>query len=65
MEHGAGEKILSRLLTLGQFGQEGGIYYRTPFTTAERAAIVRIREWMREVGLVVRRNAVGNVIGRV
>jgi allantoate deiminase len=59
------EKIFSRLLTLGQFGQEGGIYYRTPFTAAEAAAIDRIREWMQEVGLTVRRDAVGNVIGRV
>jgi len=60
-----GEKILGRLLTLGQFGQDGGIYYRTPFTAAETAAIDRVAEWMREAGLAVRRDAVGNVIGRV
>jgi len=65
MEHATGEKILSRLLLLGQFGQEGGIYFRTPFTTAEAAAIDRIREWMHEVGLTVRRDAVGNLIGRI
>ena len=65
MGHATGEKILSRLLLLGQFGQEGGIYFRTPFTTAEAAAIDRIREWMQEVGLTVRRDAVGNLIGRI
>jgi allantoate deiminase len=61
----AGETILGRLLTLGQFGQDGGIYYRTPFTAAETAAVDRVAEWMREAGLAVRRDAVGNVIGRV
>jgi allantoate deiminase len=58
-------KILGRLLVLGQFGQAGGIYYRTPFTAAETAAIDRVAEWMRETGLTVRRDAVGNLIGRV
>jgi allantoate deiminase len=65
MGHATGEKILPRLLLLGQFGQEGGIYFRTPFTSAEAAAIDRIREWMQEVGLTVRRDAVGNLIGRI
>jgi hypothetical protein len=51
MEEATGERILSRLLTLEQFGQDGGIYFRTPFTTAETAAIDRVREWMEEVGL--------------
>lgn len=60
-----GEKILGRLLTLGQFGHASGIYFRTPFTAAETAAVDRVREWMREAGLGVRRDAVGNVIGRL
>jgi allantoate deiminase len=58
-------KLLDRLLALGQFGHEGGIYYRTPFTPAETAAVDRVGEWMREVGLAVRRDGIGNVIGRV
>jgi allantoate deiminase len=65
MEQATGERILSRLLTLGQFGQDGGIYFRTPFTPAETAAIDRVREWMEGVGLAVRRDAAGNVIGRI
>jgi allantoate deiminase len=60
-----GAKLLDRLLALGQFGHEGGIYYRTPFTPAEAAAVDRVGEWMREAGLAVRRDGIGNVIGRV
>jgi allantoate deiminase len=60
-----GAKLLDRLLALGQFGQDGGIYYRTPFTPAETAAVDRVGEWMREIGLTVRRDGIGNVIGRV
>jgi allantoate deiminase len=60
-----GVKLLQRLLALGQFGQAGGIYFRTPFTDAETAAVGRVREWMQEAGLRVRRDAIGNVIGRV
>jgi allantoate deiminase len=60
-----GAKLLDRLLALGQFGQDGGIYYRTPFTPAETAAVDRVGEWMREAGLAVRRDGIGNVIGRV
>jgi allantoate deiminase len=59
------DRILARLLTLGQFGQDAGIYFRTPFTAAESAAVDRVREWMEEVGLAVRRDAIGNVIGRL
>jgi allantoate deiminase len=40
------------------------VYYRTPFTAAETAAVERVSEWMREAGLAVRRDAVGNLIGR-
>src|SRR5688572_18288886 len=58
--------LLNRLLLLGQFGQDSsGVYYRTPFTPAETAAVERVTEWMREAGLTVRRDAIGNVIGRV
>jgi allantoate deiminase len=60
-----GARLLDRLLALGQFGQAGGIYYRTPFTAAEAAAVDRVGEWMREAGLSVRRDGIGNVIGRV
>jgi allantoate deiminase len=60
-----GAKLLDRLLALGQFGQDGGLYYRTPFTPAETAAVDRVGEWMREAGLAVRRDGIGNVIGRV
>jgi allantoate deiminase len=59
------DRILARLLTLGQFGQDAGVYFRTPFTAAESAAVDRVREWMEEAGLAVRRDAIGNVIGRL
>jgi hydantoinase/carbamoylase family amidase len=41
-----------------------GVMTRTYLTSAHHAAAAQLAEWMREAGMSVRRDAVGNVIGR-
>lgn len=59
-------RLVSRLSELARLGAlpEGGCY-RPLYGTAWVAATELVAQWMREAGLLVRRDAVGNVWGRV
>ena len=59
-----GTQILERVERLGRHSDSKENYTRTLFTPAHRAAARQIAEWMSEAGMVVRVDAVGNVIGR-
>lgn len=59
------ERLFNRLLELGQIGKSvsGGII-RHAFTLEDRAAKDCVASYMKEAGLSVREDAVGNLIGR-
>lgn len=59
------ERLLKRLFELGTIGQQkaGGIT-RHAFTKEDQAAKVLVSLYMKEAGLTVREDAVGNIIGR-
>ena len=59
-----GVGILERVERLGRHSDSSEHYTRTFLTPAHRAAAAQIAEWMREAGMSVRTDAVGNVIGR-
>jgi hydantoinase/carbamoylase family amidase len=59
-----GADILERVERLGRHSDSVDHYTRTFLTPAHRAAAAQLDEWMREAGMTVRRDAVGNVIGR-
>lgn len=60
-----GERLWARLFELGELGkQEGGGVTRISFTAEERAAKECVTSYMREAGLSVREDAVGNLFGR-
>lgn len=59
------ERLYNRLIELGRIGQqESGGITRLAFTSEDRAAKELVKLFMREAGLSVREDAVGNVIGR-
>lgn len=60
----AGEQIIARAGLLAQLSDAPGMMTRTYLTPAHHAAAKQIAAWMREAGMIVRRDAVGNVIGR-
>jgi hydantoinase/carbamoylase family amidase len=60
----AGRTVLGRALELGRHSDSPDHYTRTAFTPAHAAASGRIAAWMREAGMEVRVDAIGNVIGR-
>lgn len=59
------DRLWSRLLELGTIGKQpsGGIT-RLSFTKEERAAKEKVASYMKEAGLAVYEDAVGNLIGR-
>jgi allantoate deiminase len=59
------ERLWNRLMALGEIGkqEEGGIT-RLSFSKEERQAKDLVASFMREAGLMVREDAVGNLIGR-
>lgn len=59
------ERLFKRLLELGEIGknQSGGIT-RHAFTQEDRSAKDLVSTYMKEAGLTVREDAVGNLIGR-
>jgi len=59
-----GAQILERARQLAGHSDSSEHYTRTLFTPAHRAAAAQIAEWMREAGMAVRVDAIGNVIGR-
>lgn len=59
------ERLLNRLFELGTIGgQEAGGITRHAFTPEDRAAKNLVSVYMKEAGLTVREDAVGNLIGR-
>jgi hydantoinase/carbamoylase family amidase len=59
-----GRELLARVAELGRHSDSPEHYTRTFLTPAHRAAAGRIAAWMREAGMAVRVDAIGNVIGR-
>src|SRR6478672_8318789 len=59
-----GTEIIARAEALGRHSDSPEHYTRTLFTPAHLAAGRQLAQWMREAGMVVRVDAVGNVIGR-
>jgi len=55
---------MERLHLLAQHTEQEGMMTRTYLTAAHRGAAGQIAAWMRDAGMTVRRDAVGNVIGR-
>lgn len=60
------ERLWNRLMALSQIGrEEGGGITRLSFTEEEREAQILLRSYMKEAGLTVRSDAVGNLSGRL
>ena len=60
----SGREILDRVASLGRHSDSPDHYTRTYLTPAHRAAARDIERFMRDAGMTVRTDAVGNVIGR-
>lgn len=59
------ERVFQRLHELGNIGRkESGVLTRHAFTPEDRAAKDLVAKYMKEAGLSVREDAVGNLIGR-
>lgn len=63
-KHEKGSTILQRADELAQHTEVPGMLTRTYLTPAHSDAAELLAGWMREAGMQVRRDAVGNVIGR-
>lgn len=59
-----GKQILAWASQLARHSDEQGAFSRTYLTVAHQAAATQLAAWMRESGMTVRRDTVGNVIGR-
>jgi N-carbamoyl-L-amino-acid hydrolase len=59
-----GTRILQQADELAHHTETPGMLTRTYLTAAHRGASEQLMQWMREAGMQVRRDAVGNVIGR-
>lgn len=59
-----GPEIIARAQSLGRHSDSPEHYTRTYLTPAHQAAARQLADWMREAGMAVRVDAVGNVIGR-
>jgi len=62
--NGPGSGVLERVQRLARHSDSPDHYTRTLFTPAHRAAASQLAQWMREAGMAVRVDAIGNVIGR-
>jgi allantoate deiminase len=60
----AGRTVLERAQALGRHSDSRDQYTRTVFTAAHAAAARQIEAWMREAGMDVAVDAIGNVRGR-
>jgi allantoate deiminase len=56
--------VLERCARLGEVSEEPGLLVRPFASPAMRAATELVADWMRDAGLTVREDAVGNLIGR-
>src|SRR4051812_27865066 len=61
----AAKQLVRMLDELGRVTDEPGKLTRTFLSPAMRKANARVRQWMRDVGLAVREDAVGNLVGRL
>jgi allantoate deiminase len=61
---GTAADVLTRAEVLGEISEEPGRLVRRFGTPAAARAADRVAEWMEDAGLAVRRDAVGNLIGR-
>src|SRR5215468_2745945 len=59
-----GPQIIARAQALARHSDSPQHYTRTYLTPAHQAAAREIGQWMREAGMAVRTDAIGNVIGR-
>jgi allantoate deiminase len=59
------ERCLDELYAIGAEPEGGGGCYRPLYGTAWAAACDQVERWMKEAGLAVRRDAVGNIWGRL
>src|SRR5207302_7804761 len=59
-----GPEIIARAQALGRHSDSAEHYTRTYLSSAHQGAARVIAAWMREAGMAVRTDAVGNVIGR-
>ena len=59
-----GEYIISHAHLLAQYSEEPSMMMRTYLTPAHHAAAQQIAAWMQEAGMTIRRDAIGNIIGR-
>ncbi|MEO7298028.1 MAG: allantoate amidohydrolase [Verrucomicrobiota bacterium] len=60
----AAKKIMQRIENLAKISEEPGQLTRTFVSTAMRRANDLVAKWMREAGMTVREDAIGNLIGR-
>ena len=60
----AGRAVVERALALARHSDSPEHYTRTLFTPAHQAAARQVAGWMREAGMAVRVDGIGNVIGR-
>jgi allantoate deiminase len=60
----AGGGIMDRIATLAQTSDESGQLTRTYGSPAMRRARDLLAKWMRDAGMIVREDAIGNLLGR-
>lgn len=61
-----GERLLERLAALAEIGAiEGGGVCRLAFSAADKNGRDQVKRWMLDLGLTVREDTIGNVIGRL
>jgi hydantoinase/carbamoylase family amidase len=59
-----GHRLMQQADELARHTETAGMLTRTYLTDAHHGAAAQLAQWMREAGMHVRRDAVGNVIGR-
>ena len=64
MRGASAHDVLARVAALGEISEEPGRLTRRYGTPALARAVDLVAEWMEDAGLAVRRDAVGNLVGR-
>ncbi len=59
-----GAHIVDRCVALAALTEEPGVMTRTFLTPMHKAANEKVAGWMREAGMMVSHDAIGNVVGR-
>ena len=60
-----GDEIEAKLRQFAALAQRDGELWRAPFTVEDERSCVLLEEWLRAAGLTPRRDAVGNLLGRL